>query len=168
MIFRCMQKVLRAVAPIGHRTVLIKSPLSIQPAVYPNIQPRFYHKSDDIKVDPWIPKTALDTSTFKLMLDSIPVQLFDVRSTEDHGKTGSINNATNIPLADLKVALHLNPPDFKLKYNIEKPKASDDNLVFYGSKDVSGIAACEIAHKAGFKKSKYYQDGWEGWNKPSQ
>ena len=55
--------------------------------------------------------------------------LVDVRN-EDELKYGMISTAKNIPTTEIQTAFELDDEEFKIKYNFEKPKKTDD-LIFY-------------------------------------
>ena|SRR3989344_394137 len=55
--------------------------------------------------------------------------LIDVRN-EDELKYGMIPTAKNISMPELQTAFELDDEEFKIKYNFEKPKKTDD-LIFY-------------------------------------
>ncbi|OON15801.1 rhodanese-like protein, partial [Opisthorchis viverrini] len=109
-------------------------------------------------------KRSINYNELALLLTDYSVVLIDVRDPTDFLEVGHIPGAINIPLADLKSALKLTDEAFHAKYGIEKPKYTDENIVFYGLSDVLSTAASEIAHGLGYKKSKFYPEGWTGWS----
>ncbi|KAG5447082.1 Thiosulfate sulfurtransferase/rhodanese-like domain-containing protein 3 [Clonorchis sinensis] len=109
-------------------------------------------------------KRSINYNELASLLTEYSVVLIDVRDPTDFLEVGHIPGAINIPLADLKSALKLTDEAFHAKYGIEKPKYTDENIVFYGLSDVLSTAASEIAHGLGYKKSKFYPEGWTGWS----
>ncbi|CAH8451006.1 unnamed protein product [Schistosoma intercalatum] len=110
------------------------------------------------------PKFIVTYDELSSQLSKGTVQLFDVRSGDDVESTGRIPGSVNIPLTDLKKALILSDSEFLQKYGVSKPKTSDNNIIFYGLSDVSSASACEIAHSMGYKRAKYYLNGWTEWS----
>ncbi|KAF7251356.1 hypothetical protein EG68_11197 [Paragonimus skrjabini miyazakii] len=109
-------------------------------------------------------KRSINYYELSSLLNEYSVFLIDVREAEDFTKSGHIPGAINIPLVELKTALALPNEAFIKKYGVKKPRHSDENIVFYGLSDVLSSAANEIAHGLGYKKSKFYPEGWAGWS----
>ncbi|KAF6780331.1 hypothetical protein AHF37_00180 [Paragonimus kellicotti] len=121
-------------------------------------------------------KRSINYYELSTLMNDYSVFLIDVREAEDFAKSGHIPGAINIPrqcalfliysniVVELKTALTLPNEAFIKKYGVKKPRHSDENIVFYGLSDVLSSAANEIAHGLGYKKSKFYPEGWAGWS----
>ncbi|KAM5124900.1 thiosulfate:glutathione sulfurtransferase-like [Mantella aurantiaca] len=98
----------------------------------------------------------------KKLLNSGSVQLFDVRNPEEV-QNGRIPNSVNIPVTEVEAALQMDPDAFKQKYNVEKPKLDDDNVIFHCQLGRRGQRATDIAIAMGYKKAQNYPGAYKEW-----
>ncbi|KAK2573729.1 Thiosulfate:glutathione sulfurtransferase [Acropora cervicornis] len=88
----------------------------------------------------------------KDMLVDGDIQLFDVRETDEVASTGKIPLSINIPLNEIVTAFIMSPEEFLSKYNVPKPKVTDENLIFYCRSGKRAEKAVESVEKLGFEK----------------
>jgi len=100
------------------------------------------------------------------LIEKGDIRLVDVREPKELAETGQIPKSINIPLKQLKSFLQQKEDaiDSEVR-NIPCPQKDDSNLIYYGLSEVKGLAALEIAHKCGYKKSRHYPGGWDEWSK---
>ncbi|CAI9611595.1 unnamed protein product [Staurois parvus] len=98
----------------------------------------------------------------KKLINSGSVQIYDVRNPEEL-QIGRIPTAVNIPVAEVEGALQMDAVAFKQKYNVEKPKPEDDNLIFHCQLGRRGERATNIAIGLGFKKARNYLGAYKEW-----
>jgi len=100
------------------------------------------------------------------LIEKGDIRLVDVREPKELQETGQIPKSINIPLKQLKSFLQQKDDavDSEVR-NIPCPQKDDANLIYYGLSEVKGLAALEIAHKCGYKKSRHYPGGWDEWSK---
>ncbi|XP_018420742.1 PREDICTED: thiosulfate sulfurtransferase/rhodanese-like domain-containing protein 1 [Nanorana parkeri] len=98
----------------------------------------------------------------KKLLSSGSIHLFDVRNPEEL-KSGKIPNAINMPVAEVEGALQMDADAFKKKYNVEKPKVDDGNLIFHCHLGRRGQRAADIAVGLGYKKARNYLGAYKEW-----
>ncbi|VDM17629.1 unnamed protein product [Hydatigera taeniaeformis] len=95
----------------------------------------------------------IDVKTFKTICEeSKGVQLFDVREPRELETDGRIPGALNIPIGEVESAFGLGETDFNTKYGVPKPKATDDNIIFFCKSGGRGLRACKCIEKYGYKR----------------
>lgn len=108
-------------------------------------------------------RVELDFEELKALQTAGAISLIDVRHPHEIEKQGEIPGSVNIPLCKIKVALQLSEDEWAQEFCMDKPCKLDRNLVFYARGPNASIAAVEIAHRLGFKKSRHYIGGWEDY-----
>ncbi|XP_068107641.1 thiosulfate:glutathione sulfurtransferase-like [Hyperolius riggenbachi] len=98
----------------------------------------------------------------KKLIASGSCRLFDVRNP-DELQNGKIPTAVNIPVTEVEKALNLDPAAFKQKYNVDKPKLDDDNVIFHCHLGRRGQRATDIATSLGYKHARNYQGAYKEW-----
>ncbi|CEM08071.1 unnamed protein product [Vitrella brassicaformis CCMP3155] len=86
------------------------------------------------------------------------VDVRDPWEIRDHGK---IDNAVNIPLADIPTAFHFDDEAWEDRFDFPKPKSSD-TLVFYCRAGIRAESAAKLAQREGFKV-RHYKGSYIDW-----
>lgn len=110
-------------------------------------------------------RTELDFEELRALQLSGDIALIDVRHPTELENYGEIPGAVKIPLCEVKNALQLTEDQFYSQFQVEKPAKHDRNLIFYARGPNASVAAVEIAHRLGFKRSRHYIGGWEEYSK---
>lgn len=110
-------------------------------------------------------RTELDFEELRALQLSGDIALIDVRHPTELENYGEIPGAVKIPLCEVKTALQLTEDQFFSQFQVEKPAKHDRNLIFYARGPNASVAAVEIAHRLGFKRSRHYIGGWEEYSK---
>jgi len=110
-------------------------------------------------------RTELDFEELRALQLSGDIALIDVRHPTELENYGEIPGAVKIPLCEVKTALQLSEGEWLSQFQMEKPDKHDRNLVFYARGPNASVAALEIAHRLGFKRSRHYIGGWEEYSK---
>ncbi|KAJ2264089.1 hypothetical protein GGI01_000218 [Coemansia sp. RSA 376] len=109
--------------------------------------------------------TPIDGRTF----DKLEVTILDVRTVEEF-KGGRIDNAINVPVAELEQALDLAPALFEKKYgsNLPKHDSKTEALLVYCMSGMRTRKAIGILSGRGYKDNLYaYFGGWAEYSKPT-
>ncbi|KAK3699424.1 hypothetical protein QZH41_018581 [Actinostola sp. cb2023] len=96
--------------------------------------------------------TTVDIEDLKSMLAANDIQLFDVREPYELQELGRIPNSVNVPLREVPEAFTMKPKDFMSKYNAEKPKRKDENIVFHCKAGIRSKSALNAVYRLGFRK----------------
>jgi len=111
-------------------------------------------------------RTKPDVSYDELvdLINKKEATIIDVREPRELEKSGVIPSSTNIPLSKLKKVLINNGADPET-VTLFFPNAirGDQNIVFYGLKNVKAVTALEIARKLGYRRARHYPGGWAEW-----
>jgi len=110
-------------------------------------------------------RTELDFEELHALQLAGDIALIDVRHPTELENYGEIPGAVKIPLCEVKKALQLSEDQWLAQFQMEKPAKHDRNLIFYARGPNASVAALEIAHRLGFKRSRHYIGGWEEYSK---
>lgn len=110
-------------------------------------------------------RTELDFEELRALQLSGDIALIDVRHPTELENYGEIPGAVKIPLCEVKSALQMTDDEWLSQFQVEKPGKHDRNLVFYARGPNASVAALEIAHRLGYKRSRHYIGGWEEYSK---
>jgi len=110
-------------------------------------------------------RTELDFEELHALQLAGDIALIDVRHPTELENYGEIPGAVKIPLCEVKKALQLSEDQWLAQFQMEKPAKHDRNLIFYARGPNASVAAVEIAHRLGFKRSRHYIGGWEEYSK---
>jgi len=110
-------------------------------------------------------RTELDFEELRALQLSGDIALIDVRHPTELENYGEIPGAVKIPLCEVKTALQMTEDQWLNQFQMEKPAKHDRNLIFYARGPNASIAAVEIAHRLGYKRSRHYIGGWEEYSK---
>jgi len=110
-------------------------------------------------------RTELDFEELRALQLSGDIALIDVRHPTELENYGEIPGAVKIPLCEVKNALQMPEDEFLSQFQMEKPSKNERNLIFYARGPNASVAAVEIAHRLGFKRSRHYIGGWEEYSK---
>jgi len=110
-------------------------------------------------------RTELDFEELRALQLSGDIALIDVRHPTELENYGEIPGAVKIPLCEVKNALQMSDDEWLSQFQMEKPGKNERNLIFYARGPNASVAAVEIAHRLGFKRSRHYIGGWEEYSK---